>query len=312
MGVSLKSHWLVYLAVLLLVGCGNKKENGGAAHPASPSVKAATMPATAPTGVTKAPRKVVILPEVPTAKDTLLAVFSGGTGLVTYRWEKNGELLAGEERDRLAPANLAKGATITVNADNNGVSSSASVTIGNLPPTVQQVTFKNPAIHRGVDIELDAIGKDVDGDDVTFLYKWFCNGTQLELVDGPKLTGDQFSRGDLVSFIVTPFDGTVEGVPYEGKAITIPDAPPRFVTTPPLQFSSATYRYQARAEDPDGDEVTYALDSPPPKMTIDSKTGQINWDLTELPAGLYRINIVADDGQGQKGYQEYSLTMSRQ
>jgi hypothetical protein len=177
---------------------------------------------------------------------------------------------------------------------------------------VSQVSFKNPAIHRGVDIELIASGEDADGDAVTFNYKWFRNGSQIDTIDGPVLPGDQFSRGDQISFQVFPFDGEDEGTPYEGKAITIPNAPPVFVSRPPLQFLADTYTYQAQAIDPDGDEVTYALESPPPGMTIDRKTGKINWPLADLPAGAYRINIVADDSQGHKNYQEYSLTMSRQ
>jgi hypothetical protein len=31
-----------------------------------------------------------------------------------------------------------------------------------------------------------------------------------------------------------------------------------------------------------------------------------------VPDGEYRIVIAADDGQGQKGYQEYTLIMARQ
>lgn len=305
-----KSRWLVCLTVMLLIGCGNKKEGGGAVPPAAAPAKGATVPATA--SATPQQGKLVILPETPTANDKLLAIFHGDSGRANYRWEKDGKLLEGEERDRLAASQLKKGALITVTVENNGVRYSTSVTIGNLPPVVQKVSFKNPAIHRGVDIELDVTGADADGDDIVFLYQWFCNGTQIDPIDGPKLPGDRFSRGDRISFLVVPFDGMNEGPPYQGRAITIPNAPPVFISSPPLQFLSNTYSYQAQAEDPDGDEITYALENPPSAMTIDSKTGQINWNLTVLPAGVYRINIIADDGQGQKGYQDYSLTMSRQ
>ena len=180
------------------------------------------------------------------------------------------------------------------------------------PPVVSQVILKNPAIHRGVDIELIASGEDVDGDAIAFNVQWFRNGSQISLIKGPKLPGDQFNRGEQISFQVVPFDGENEGLPYVGSAMTIPNAPPFFVSQPLLQFRSDSYKYQAQAEDPDNDAVSYALENPPPGMTIDRNTGKINWPLAGLPAGEYRINIIADDLQGQKGFQEYSLTMSRQ
>ena len=319
MRFSVKRRWQVLLAVVLLVvvflaSRGNKKVNIETAQEPASSPQVTKQPTTA-SAASSAPQQLgtlALLPEAPTSNDFLLAVFRGESGRVKYRWEKNGQTLDGEELDRLAIKHLSKGAVITVHVDNAGKSYSASVTIGNLPPVVRQVSFKQPAIYRGVDIELLASGEDVDGDAVTFNYKWFRNGSQIDAINGPKLSGDQFSRGDRISFQVIPFDGVEMGTPYEGMAMTIPNAPPLFISTPPLQFLSEAYSYQAQAKDPDGDEVTYVLENPPPGMMIDNKTGEINWPLTALPAGVYRISIVADDGQGQKNYQEYSLTMSRQ
>lgn len=313
MRLPLKYRWLVCLMVLLLPGCENKKEIGGATHQmASPATSVKTLPETAAiTGsALQLPDKVTILPEAPTANDPLVAIFKGD-GLVNYRWERDGQLLDGEERDRLAVTHLKKGATITVIVSNKSKDFNASVTIGNTPPVVQSVSFKNPAIHRGVEIALTVTGNDPDGDDMTYHYQWFRNGRQIDSIDGPNLPGDQFRRGDQISYLVIPFDGEDEGPPYEGRAVTIPNAPPSFVSKPPLQFTSDIYRYQAQAEDPDADEITYALENPPPGMKIDRVTGQIDWPLTGLPAGDHHIGLVAEDSQGQKGYQEYSLTMSR-
>lgn len=310
--------WLILLVIAfltlgLLVVRGCKQDNNAAipatANPSRLLTQAA--PTAAGTAAPQPSEQLVLLPESPTSNDFLLAVFRGESGRPQYRWEKNSTTLEGEVLDRLTVNHLSKGAVITVTVDNAGKSHSASVTIGNLPPTVRQVSLVNPVIHRGVDIELIASGEDVDGDDVSFQYAWFRNGSQIDAIDGPKLPGDQFSRDDQISFRVIPFDGVETGAPYEGTAITIPNAPPVFVSTPPLQFLSETYSYQARAQDPDGDEVTYALENPPPGMKINSKTGQISWPLVDLSAGEYRISIVAADTFGQKGYQEYSLVMSR-
>lgn len=313
-----KKKWLVALAiglltiVVLLVARGCKQENNSAVPPANPS-RTSFQPVTAAAGTAaKQSAELVLLPENPTPNDFLLAVFRGGTGKVTFSWDKNGEVLEGEELDRLDVKYLSKGAVITVTVNNAGKSHSASATIGNLPPTVRQVSLKNPVIYRGVDIELIASGDDVDNDEVSFLYNWFRDGVLIDGVDGSVLPGDQFRRDEMISFRVIPFDGVEEGTPYDGMPITIPNAPPVFVSTPPLQFLAETYTYQAQATDPDDDEITYALENPPQGMKIDSKNGQINWPFADLSAGEYRINIVAIDSQGLKAYQEYSLTMSRQ
>ena len=313
MGISLQRRWLVCLAVIALVGCGNKKEEGGVVQQtAPPSAKVETPAGGASPSATQPLPKLVILPAAPTAQDSLRAVFQCDSGRVVFRWEKDGQLLDGEVRESLAASHLQKGSIITVIVENDGKRYSESITIGNIPPVVSQVSFKNPAIHRDVDIELIATGKDADGDDISFKYKWFRNGSQIDMIDGAMLSGDQFSRGDQISFQVIPFDGDNEGPPYEGSAITIPNAPPTFVSKPPLQSLAETYSYQAQAIDPDDDDITYTLENPPPGMTINRKTGKINWPLAGVPAGEYRINLVAVDSQGEKGYQEYSLTMSRQ
>lgn len=312
------SRWLIGLSFMVLLGCGTKDESGGATRPvASSPTSSATMTLPATTGATvsrmpQSQRSLALLPVAPKANDPLFAVFQSDSGTVLYRWEKDGELLVGENRDRLSANYLAKGAVITVIVDNNGEEYSASVAIGNLPPELRQVSFRNPAIHRGVDIELDVIGFDADGDDISFHYQWFRNGTKIDFIDGFSLPGDQFSRGDQISFLVIPYDGEDEGVAYEGTAISIPNAPPYFLSTAPVQFLSDTYSYQAQAIDPDGDELTYLLENPPAGMSIDGKTGQISWDLRDVSAGTYSVRIVAEDPQGQKAYQEYTLTMSRQ
>lgn len=315
-----KRKWLVLLAIGVLItgllvarGC-MRKSDSAAPQTAKPSQ--GTIQSTSASADYTVPQSLsgplVLLPEAPTSNDFLLAVFRGESGPVQFSWDKNGETLEGEVLDRLGIKHLFKGAVITVTVKNAGKTYSASVTIGNLPPTVRQVSLKNSYIYRGIDIELVASGEDVDGDEVSFQYKWFRNNNPIDGIDGPTLPGDYFSRGDQISFQVIPFDGVETGVPYEGTAITIPNAPPVFVSTPPLHFLSETYRYQAQAQDSDGDEVAYTLENPPQGMKINSKTGQIDWPLADLPAGEYRISIVADDTFGQKGYQEYSLNMSRQ
>lgn len=314
MRMSRQRLLLVSLVFIVLAGCNSKKDDAGGGQTVSSPANISSAPAGNGVSAKSSPsqHKLVILPAAPTAQQPLMAVFQGEEGRVTYRWERDGTLLEGEERDRLAAEYLNKGARITVTVENNGVRYSESKIIGNIPPEVSSVAFKNPGIHRGVDIELIATGADADGDPIAFTVQWILNGNQIPALDGLTLPGDRFSRGDQVSFQIVPFDGENEGEPYISTPITIPNAPPVFISQPLLTFQADTYNYQAQAQDLDGDTVSYQLVNPPPGMTIDQRSGRIVWPLAGIPAGDYRINIVADDSQGLKSYQEYTLSMVRQ
>jgi hypothetical protein len=64
------------------------------------------------------------------------------------------------------------------------------------------------------------------------------------------------------------------------------------------------------AEDPDGDLITYSLVAPPAGMTIDSKTGMIQWKIGGDQAGNHTIEIVAQDPEGAKTSQKYILAIT--
>lgn len=314
MPISVICRWLVVLAALLLLACGKKKDSnelqGNSSLPvASAPSRAESNPATAESA--QAFRTLAILPPAATAADTLLAAFQGSAGQVEYRWEKNGQPLAGEESRRLAPEHFRKGDVIAVIVTNNREVHRAEISIGNLPPVVQRVSLQNPAIHRGVDIVLDVTGDDPDGDFIGFSYRWMRNGEAMEFVDGPVLSGDSFHRGDRISFLITPSDGETGGVPYAGSDIVIPNAPPVFFSQPPAQFTSNDFIYQVEAKDPDGDEIVYSLEDPPPGMTIQSRSGQISWDLSGRPAANYPVVVVATDSEEMKAYQEFNLNLAR-
>ena len=72
-----------------------------------------------------------------------------------------------------------------------------------------------------------------------------------------------------------------------------------------------SYLYAAHAQDPDGDRLTYALESAPPGMAIDPASGVINWTVDpQGGVGDYKVRIVAKDEQGLTATQEFTLALS--
>jgi hypothetical protein len=62
-----------------------------------------------------------------------------------------------------------------------------------------------------------------------------------------------------------------------------------------------------KADDPDGDPVTYSLLASPQGMTIDGASGVVQWKPTLNDAGLHHIEITAADGDGARTIQSYDL-----
>lgn len=253
---------------------------------------------------------VSLLPPSPTVEDDLQAVTRGGSGTFSFRWERNGEEIPGRSEDRLPAHSAKKGDTVAVVVETESGKARASTPILNTPPSVVSVPFADPHVRQGVDIIAKPQGVDVDGDSVSYRYVWSINGSEIVGNDSPVLAGDRFQKGDLIALTVFPSDGEEEGRPINGAEFRVPNAPPFFISSPPLEFRARMYTYAARAEDPDGDTLTYSLESAPVGMTIDNATGDIHWQINARDSGEHRIRIVAQDDEGMRAFQEFNLNLS--
>jgi hypothetical protein len=184
-------------------------------------------------------------------------------------------------------------------------------TVKNRRPRVVSVHLTPPdQVYRGIDITAVPKAVDPDGDEVGFRYQWVINGEETPSENSPVLGGDRFKRGDAVSVHVTPYDQEGDGEVVRPRPVIIPNAPPKITSTPSRDFKSLTYIYQATAVDPDGDPITFSLASAPQGMTIEPETGKIEWKISRDQAGDQTIEIAAEDGQGGKAVQQYTLSIT--
>jgi hypothetical protein len=70
------------------------------------------------------------------------------------------------------------------------------------------------------------------------------------------------------------------------------------------------YTYQVRASDPDGDALTYSMESPVKGMAIDPATGLLQWNVPAEFKGKTDVSITVGDGNG--GTSTYSVTITIQ
>ncbi len=85
--------------------------------------------------------------------------------------------------------------------------------------------------------------------------------------------------------------------------------PPTITTLPEVQaIVGQTYGYHAGASDPDGDPLTFSLDTAPKGMTIDAATGQIAWSPQQSDLGNETVLLQVSDGHGGTAQQQYTVS----
>jgi prepilin-type N-terminal cleavage/methylation domain-containing protein len=86
------------------------------------------------------------------------------------------------------------------------------------------------------------------------------------------------------------------GKPLVTEEIMVPNSPPRFVSTPMLNFKAEEYVYEAKADDADSDALAYTLEKGPVGMVIDGRSGRLAWQVGQDQAGEHVIKVAVTDG----------------
>jgi hypothetical protein len=311
-GKSANGWMLAALVLLFAAGCDRTSKLPESAKPESDSGPPATMQQAGKDGVRDSLFELTLLPEKPRAGDELRTVVSGVGGPFVVAWEKNGEPIAGQNKTRLSGPGLVRGDVVRVIVTAGEKEARVETFIFNSPPEVVSVVTKAPYLCRGVDFEVEARGRDADGDPVGFRYEWEVDGRELFFETGPVLPGDSYEKGDIVKLTVIPRDEEEDGEPYSGELeFEVGNAPPRIVSSPPTSITSLDYRYEVRATDADEDEITYRLASGPEGMTIDPASGLVLWSIPADASGTFEVRIEALDAEGEGAWQEYALEIER-
>ena len=99
--------------------------------------------------------------------------------------------------------------------------------------------------------------------------------------------------------VVVAAGATVEGINFGNTSAALTNRAPSLIGDAPGTIQvGQLYRYQAVAQDPDGDNLTYSLPLKPTGMTIDAATGLIRWVPTEVHLGTQLVTIEVSDGRG--------------
>lgn len=208
-------------------------------------------------------------------------------------WLVNGREASTDRR--FQASGLQKGDTVQAVARAAGreIASNALV-IRNAPPEITSVKLVPEVFRPGERLGVEVTGSDPDGDDVTMSYEWTKNGEPAG--EGERLEA-ALAKGDELSVKITPFDGEEYGTPVVLRR-KVGNLPPVIGEDLSYGFDGSVYTYQVKAEDPDGDPLSYALSSGPQGMTIDPSTGRVRWEVPAEFHGEEKFTVSVRDGHG--------------
>ena len=233
-----------------------------------------------------------------------------------YQWYVDNNPLAKQTGATLPAELLRRGQMVFVeiiptDGVNKGQSyRTRSVVVGNTSAKVTAISLTPQIARMGDRLEAQVEASDPDHDRVDLTYKWFRNDTVVKEGDESFLDTSGFVNRDRIMVEVTAHDPSMVGNSLKSEELLLGNSPPRIVSTPPTSPAGDRFDYPVKGTDPDGDKLTYQLESAPPGMTIGPESGHIAWQIPSDQQGLFHVKVVAQDGQGGFASQEFDLTLT--
>ena len=233
-----------------------------------------------------------------------------------YQWLANGNQIVGQTESTLAPDLLTRGdkvAADVIPSDGKTQGSpyrTEAVSVANTPPEVTQIVLEPSEVRVGTRLRAKVEGSDADRDEIQYTFKWWRNNALLSEGEESALDTTGFARGDTIVVQATPHDSSGPGKARFSEPVTITNSPPKITSTPPTTISQGRYEYAVTASDPEGDPLTYTLQTAPAGMTIDKSTGRIEWLVTAETKGTHRVKVAVEDDRSGHAFQEFDLSLA--
>lgn len=180
---------------------------------------------------------------------------------------------------------------------------------GSARPRITSLSY-TPGSPKTTDhIRLQVKAEDPDGTPLHYRYTWYINDKKQVHLTRDNLPAASFSRGDTVFCEVRAIDRDGDEAMRRTAEIEIANSRPSFTTdTTNVRKLDGL---QLRANDPDGDKITFKLTGAPAGMTIDKDRGVIRYKgSTKEKGGAYQLEVTADDGEGATTTWQFGINVS--
>lgn len=307
---TLPMLFVFLVTLMLLSGCSRSEDS----NPPPVSQKATDQRAFS--GI----RTVTVVPN-PIVRTTPLAVViekdgvSGEPVSFRYQWFVNKIAVQGATASSFDTSTLHRGDMVHVDVNifsAKGESMSfrtPPVAVPNAPPVVQQVVLEQDLTSAGNRLLAKVESFDADQDDIQFKFRWLRNDKVVSEGSDKAIVMPDLSLNDTVTVEATPYDHDGAGKPLRATPLVVGNNSPKILSTPMMMATAELYEYAVRAEDPDGDPVSFELEGAPSGMTIDRTAGRVVWRPEAGISGTHHVRIIAADGKGARAWQEFDLSV---
>jgi hypothetical protein len=206
------------------------------------------------------------------------------------RWEVNGSVVSEEER--LSSSFFRKGdairavATVKTGGRTIHLATPEVMAVRSLP-SITEVRLEPGMAKRNDTVHSVVKADNPDGEELSYRYKWFIDDIQVT-GDGPSLHLAGVSKGAWVHVLVVPNDGISDGGWRYSPKYKVENSPPVITSGPPTVIApEGLFTHTIVAEDPDGDALSYTLESGPRGMTMTGAT--LRWN---VPVEAYGTNVL--------------------
>jgi RHS repeat-associated protein len=182
-----------------------------------------------------------------------------------------------------------------------------TATAANNPPVITS----NPNFVATVDLsyQYNVTATDADGDTLTYQLQNPPAGMAINATTGVVTWTPTAAQLGTHTITVAAIDGQAGGTQtYTLRVATTNRHPTITSQPPPGVVAGLVYRYDVRASDPDGDPITYTLDTAPAGMTIDN-LGRISWQTTRVNVGTHRVAVSVEDDRGLLVTQTFDMVV---
>ena len=241
---------------------------------------------------------VIIIGPVNATAQTIISLRTRNTKINTGKihWYINGTRDDSSESFRLVSDELKKGDVIqAVIVDGDKEYRSNKIIIKNSPPVILKSRLLPPMPRASSDLAVDLKTNDIDGDNISFKYKWTLNG---RFAGEENSLDTELKRDDIITVEVTPYDNEAYGKNIKLKSKVFNSPPVISESTP--SFDGKTYKYRIIATDPDKDALTYKFVEGPDGMSVDPASGIMTWEVQPGDEGLYEAKVSVSDNHGAK------------
>ncbi|MCG2813221.1 MAG: Ig domain-containing protein, partial [Thermodesulfovibrionales bacterium] len=217
-------------------------------------------------------------------------------------WLVNGNPVVSETPSQFKAAEIKKGDMVQAKAIVQGKEIFSNIVqIKNAPPGISMVKILPEVLRQSGALYVEAIGTDIDGDEISIAYEWTKNG---EPAGKEKQIGVPIKRGDKITIKITPFDGEGYGKPFILNS-ELRNLPPVIMEDKKINFNGKSFSYQVKAVDPDNDTLAYSLKTAPSGMNIEKTTGLIQWIVPQDFKGKAEVAVIVSDGHGGEALQSF-------